>query len=277
MATILFWNINKQRLFEEIILLCNENEVDILILAEAKPDISDAEVLIALNSGRENVYIAPFNPSRRLSLFFRYPAESIGLVADEGGIAIRRISPPIGLDIILVALHLPSKLRMKEDDQKFQAVRVSELIQEAESKVGHARTIVIGDLNMNPFEVGVVSADGLHAVMTQTIARKGSRKVQGRNKPFFYNPMWGRMGDSSVGAPGTYYYPGSGYVSYFWNTFDQVLLRPDLLDFFSLNDLRVISKIGDKHLVTENGISAAYSDHLPIIVKLQIERMAQND
>jgi hypothetical protein len=132
MATILFWNINKKRLFEEIISLCNENAVDILILAEAKPDISDAEVLIALNSGRENVYIAPFNPSSRLSFFFRYPAESIELVADEGGIAIRRISPPIGLDILLVALHLPSKLHMTEDDQKFQAVRVSQLIQEAE-------------------------------------------------------------------------------------------------------------------------------------------------
>lgn len=277
MATILFWNINKKRLFKEITSLCNEHEVDILILAEAKPYISDAEVLIELNSGRENVYTAPFNPSPRLSFFLRYPAESIGLVSDEGGIAIRSISPPIGLDILLVALHLPSKLYMTEDDQKFQAVRVSQLIQEAESKVGHTRTLVIGDLNMNPFEAGIVGADGLHAVMTQSIARKLSRKVQGKERPFFYNPMWGRMGDSSVGAPGTYYYAGSSYVSYFWNTFDQVLLRPTLLDFFSQDDLRVISQIGDNNLMRKNGISSSYSDHLPIIVKLQIERMIQND
>jgi len=278
MATVLFWNINKKRLFKEIKSLCNENEVDILILAEAKPaNILDNEILIDLNSGRENVYIAPFNLSSRLSFFFRYPLESIEPVSDEKGIAIRRISPPIGLDILLVALHLSSKLHMTEDDQKFQAVRVSQLIQEAESKVGHTRTLVIGDLNMNPFEAGVVGADGLHAVMTQTIARKGSRKVQGKEKPFLYNPMWGRMGDSSVGAPGTYYYPGSSYVSYFWNTFDQVLLRPKLLDFFLQDDLRVISKIGDNNLMTESGISSSYSDHLPIIVKLQIERMTQHD
>jgi hypothetical protein len=277
MATILFWNINKKRLFKEITSLCNEHEVDILILAEAKPDISDTEVLIELNSGRENVYIAPFNPSPRLSFFFRYPAQSIGLVSDEGGIAIRSISPPIGVDILLVALHLPSKLHGSEYDPIFQSVRVSELIQEAESKVGHTRTLVIGDLNMNPFEAGVVGADGLHAVMTQTIARKRSRKVQGKERPFFYNPMWGRMGDLSVGAPGTYYYRSSQQVSYFWNTFDQVLLRPDLLDFFSQADLKVISKIGDNSLMTENGIYSSYSDHLPIIVKLQIERMTQND
>ncbi len=277
MATILFWNINKKRLFEEIISLCNEHEVDILILAEAKPDISDAEVLLKLNSDRENVYIAPLNLSPRLSFFFRYPAESIGLVADEGGIAIRRISPPIGLDILLVALHLPSKLHMTEDDQKFLAVRVSQLIQEAETKVGHTRTLVIGDLNMNPFEAGVVGADGLHAVMTQSIARKRSRTVLERDRPFFYNPMWGRMGDSSVGAPGTYYYRSSQQVSYFWNTFDQVLLRPVLLDFFSQDNLRVISKIGDNNLMTKNGISSSYSDHLPVIVTLHTERMTQND
>lgn len=56
-----------------------------------------------------------------------------------------------------------------------------------------------------------------------------------------------------------------------------MLLRPDLLDFFSQADLKVISKIGDNNLMTENGISYSYSDHLPIIVKLQVERMTQND
>ncbi|HEY9668989.1 MAG TPA: hypothetical protein V6C91_19420, partial [Coleofasciculaceae cyanobacterium] len=127
------------------------------------------------------------------------------------------------------------------------------------------------------FEVGIVGADGLHAVMTQTIARKYSRKVQGKERLFFYNPMWGRMGDFSAGAPGTYYYRSSQQVSYFWNTFDQVLLRPELLDFFSQADLKVISKVGDNNLMTENGISPSYSDHLPIIVKVQIERIIQND
>jgi hypothetical protein len=229
-----------------------------------------------LNSGRENVYIAPPNPSSYLSFFFKYPVEAIELVADQGRSAIRRIYPLIGLDILLVALHLPSKLRMKEVEQMSYAVEVSALIQEAESRVGHTRTVVIGDLNMNPFEAGLVSANGFHAVMTQTIARKRSRRVQGKDRQYFYNPMWGRMGDSSGGPPGTYYYAGS-YISYFWNTFDQVLLRPDLLDVFSPDDLRVISQIGDKSLLMDNGIVNSFSDHLPIIVTLQIERMYQNE
>jgi hypothetical protein len=56
-----------------------------------------------------------------------------------------------------------------------------------------------------------------------------------------------------------------------------VLLRPALLDFFSQDDLRVIFQIGDKDLITESGISSSYSDHLPIIVTIEIERMTQND
>ena len=276
MATFLFWNISRKRLIQELVELCHANEVDILILAEAKQVLSDNEVLQALNSGRDNKYIAPVNASQRLSFFFRYPDNSIIPLADEGGIAIRRISPPIGIDILLVALHLPSKLHGSDFDQIFQSVRVSELIRENEEKVKHTRTLVIGDLNMNPFEIGVVGADAFHAVMTQNIARKGNRIVDGKGRQFFYNPMWGRMGDSSDGPPGTYYYSSGRYAKYFWHTFDQVLLRPELLDYFSHDNLKVISQIGDKNLLTPNGISKSYSDHLPIILTLPIERTAKN-
>ncbi len=275
MATILFWNINQKPLIEEIVWLCHDRDVDILVLAES--NLLEVEVLLALNFGQRAMYLAPFNPSSRLVFFFRYPPESVSLVTDEGGVSIRRIAPSIGADFLLVAVHLSSKLRMTENDQKFQAARAAEAIQEAESRVGHTRTLVIGDFNMNPFEVGLVGADCFHAVMDRKIAQKQSRTVQGRDKLFFYNPMWGRMGDSSPGPSGTYFYRNSGYVSYFWNTFDQVLLRPALLDAFSQENLIVISEVGEKNLLTENGISKSSSDHLPIVLKLQLERMVVNE
>ncbi len=59
MTRFLFWNINKKRLIKEIVSLSHENEVDVLILAEAKPDISDNEIIIALNSGIENQCLIP--------------------------------------------------------------------------------------------------------------------------------------------------------------------------------------------------------------------------
>ena len=78
--------------------------------------------------------------------------------------------------------------------------------------------------------------------------------------------MWGRMGDTSVGPPGTYYYSRG----YFWNTFDQVLLRPALFEYFSNNQLQVIDKIAQKTLLTKNGkIDKKISDHLPIVITLE--------
>lgn len=274
MTTFLFWNINKKLLIKEIDNLCRIYDVDILILAES--NISDVKILSTINLDNERTYLALYNNlSRRIKFFFRYPPESIQPVADEGGyISIRRLSPPIGNDILIAGIHLASKLYMSEDDQKFQAARMAEVIREAEERVGHERTIVIGDLNMNPFEVGVVAADCFHAVMDKNIARKRSRTVQGKKKLFFYNPMWGKMGDTTPEPPGTYFYSNSSYVSYFWNTFDQVLLRPDLLDFFRYENLKIVHEIDGESLLTPNNeIANAYSDHLPIVIKLENERI----
>jgi hypothetical protein len=270
MTTTLFWNINKQNLLQEIVYLCHHHDVDVLILAESQ--ISDVDLLSSLNSSQVgNPYIALFNDLSRLSFFFRYPIESIYKVIDSGGVSIRQISLSPGLSLLLVGLHLPSKLHFTDSEQLVQAIRVSTIIQEAEAIVGHSKTLVMGDFNMNPFEPGLVAADGFHAVMDQKIARRGSRIVQGETKPFFYNPMWGLMGDSSPGASGTYYYNG-GHISFFWNTFDQVLLRPDLLDFFSQEGLQVISEVGDRRLQTENGLLRSASDHLPVLLRLNIDK-----
>jgi hypothetical protein len=128
--------------------------------------------------------------------------------------------------------------------------------------------MLVGDLNMNPFEAGVVGAHGLHAVMTRADARRVERSIQGVAYRFFYNPMWGHFGDRSAGPPGTYYLKASKPINYFWNIYDQVLLRPALLE--SLTSLEIVDSDGSNSLVTENGVpdSERGSDHLPILFRL---------
>lgn len=272
MATFLFWNLNGKLLQSQVATLCREHEVDIMILAESK--LSRAALLEALNERQASKFRTPFNPSTRLSFFIRYPARCLRPVHDDGGVAIRRLLPPIGPDILLVAVHLSSKLYYSDTDQTFRATRVVEAIQRAENKVGHTRTIVVGDFNMNPFESGVVGAGGFHAVMDRRIALRGGRTVQGKQHPFFYNPMWGRMGDSSTGPPGTYYRSASNPVNFFWNTLDQVLIRPDLLEFFSDTKLQVACDVAGQSLLSASGIpdTSFGSDHLPLVFEIDIER-----
>jgi len=167
-----------------------------------------------------------------------------------------------------------SKLHWDSDSQTQKCTVLARTISEGEQRVGHKRTLVVGDLNMNPFEPGVVGAAGLHGVMTRQIASRGARTVQGRSYEFFYNPMWGVFGDGSPGPPGTYYYDDSRHVNYSWNVFDQVLLRPELLHSFSNDQLQVLTRAGNTLLT--KGVDGVIdgrnaSDHLPVLFRLNLE------
>lgn len=264
MTTFLFWNLNKSPLKELVAKLAHQHEVDILVLAECT--VSIAELLTSLNEGRKNKYSFAASPSSRILVFSRFPHNSITPLVDSGGVSIRRVRLPIGPELLLVALHLSSKLYQEGRDQALTSTRIARYIKEAESYVGHSRTIVLGDLNMNPFEEGIVGAEAFHAVMDRTVAMKISRKVEGESRDFFYNPMWGRLGDRPPGPAGTYYRYSSQQINYFWNTYDQVLLRPELLSHFDDDDLEIVTMADALSLLDVNGIpdSNIASDHLPI-------------
>lgn len=270
---LLYWNINKKNLVDEIKSLSQEFDVDIIILAESP--ISDASFLNNLNIDRQRKFLLPLDLSDRLKIYTRFNREAVIPISDSGGVAIRQIMPPIGLNFILVAVHLQSKLHLAPVDHSLLSVRLSNAIADAESRIGHERTIVIGDFNMNPFEDGLVSADGLHAVMDRSTAMRRKRTVLGEKRNFFYNPMWSRLGDLSKGPPGTYHYSSSGQVCFFWNTFDQVLLRPSLLQYFSEENLKIITKFNGTSLLNYSGIpdKIRFSDHLPIFVRLKTEEV----
>lgn len=268
----LFWNINRKPLQDLLAVLVREHSIDILILAEC--EINDVTLLETLNENQSPKFGIALNyiPSQRIKIFTTLPRDSFQPLRDEGNAAFRRLRPPIGEEILLVAVHLSSKMHLSDAEQAFNATRLGRSIREVELELGHTKTLVVGDLNMNPFEHGLVAADAFHAVMTKDIALRNSRTVSGEEKMFFYNPMWGLFGDNSRGVAGTYYYGSGNQINYFWNIFDQVLLRPTLIPFFNEENLHVVSVVGDKSLLDERGFpcSSFASDHLPILFQLAI-------
>lgn len=60
-------------------------------------------------------------------------------------------------------------------------------------------------------------------------------------------------------------------MNYFWNTFDQVLIRPELMNGFEHHNLRIVTKAGGRTLVRPDGRPDAtnFSDHLPIVFELE--------
>lgn len=270
MMNFLFWNINRRPIQALVSGLAREHDVDVLILAEC--EIGIATLLQELNAGQASKFALTFSPSDRIRIFTRFPHRSISPILDVGGVSIRRLSAPIGLEIILVAVHLSSKLYQESGDQALTATRLARYIEKIETESGHARTLVVGDLNMNPFEAGVVGAEALHAVMDRQVALKISRIVEGEKRNFFYNPMWGGLGDRAPGPAGTYYRRGSQQINYFWNTYDQVLVRPELLPYFVEQKLEVLTSVEGIPLLDRNGTPNVTfaSDHLPIRFSLNV-------
>jgi endonuclease/exonuclease/phosphatase family protein len=274
---LLFWNVGGTAKVSDLAALVEQEKPEVVILAENPSSVT--ATVEALNAVASRSYHLTFNLSPRLQFFVAMPPDRFESLLDEGGVAARRLSPIIGDDIIIVAVHLPSKLHLTDNDQALLTTRLANSIEELEARVGHDRTVVIGDLNMNPFEQGVVSSEGLHAVMSRTIATRGGRVVMGRHRKFFYNPMWRFFGDADVDVRpgGTCYYASSAPIAYFWHVFDQVLLRPDLAERVRPGDVSIVKSIADRTLLNSAGVpDRKISDHLPIVTRIWLTEEANN-
>lgn len=267
--TVGFWNINKKKLDKLINDFVYLNQVDILILAES-PYEDSTELLKVLNQRESNFYYAPLINCEKLQFYvkFKPTLELFPLLSD-----LKRYSAHSVFDsITLIAVHFQSKVNWSNEDQAAHSLKLKHFIDSVEQQQGHKRTIVCGDFNMNPFEAGMVQSTGLHAVMERSIAMKSARMIDGELFDFFYNPMWSFLGDLGKGnVSGTLYYSPAKPISYHWNLFDQVLVRPSLILDFDDDELEILTCIGDANLLTQsNIIDKKYSDHLPIKFKIKI-------
>ena len=267
MANFLFWNMARKPLSEALARLAARHQIDVMLLAEC--ELAPKQILSALNRDTKNwQWAAPFLSlePQKISIFTRFDTKQLAPRLDSPRWTIRELRWPGLPPIVVAGVHLPSKWNVSDESQAFYCVELAGDIRAVEAQVGHGRTLVVGDFNMNPFEQGMLAANGLHGEASRRVAAGGSRKVEGHSYPFFYNPMWNFFGDAGRGPGGTYFWRNAQLVRLGWNIFDQVLLRPDLLPFFDTARLEILSGDGEISFLTRAGTptTRAGSDHLPI-------------
>jgi hypothetical protein len=238
MLTFLFWNMGGEgpkrtsqevaaqnareaRLLGVVRNLAEIRNVDLVILAECPVGATRVHAELNRNTTRpkdERFREADADSScEKVLIFPRFPARFL-LRRSEGLRFTGRLLkfPDPRPSLVLFAVHFPSKMHKSDPSQTLAAPGFARTVRELEGKVKHDRTIVVGDLNMNPFEDGIVGAEGFNATMSRLVAEKERRRVDGENYPFFYNPMWSHFGDSTHAdhpptspahePPGTCYY-----------------------------------------------------------------------
>lgn len=267
----MFWNIRESPNHGNIAQLTVDHDLDILILAEARSQISG--LLTALNPvGSADFHEIESLGCEQITIFARFPAQFAQLCYETPRVTVQHFSPPGIESFLLVGVHMHSKLWADEKDQAGQCEDLAQDVADVEDKIGHTRTILVGDLNQNPFEEGMISAKALHAVMSADIAKRESREFNRKRYRMFYNPMWGKFGDTTSGPPGTYFHSSSKKCETFWHILDQVLIRPELMSRFQHQSLQVLAQHSMGSLLNRNGrpARAVASDHLPLLFEVSM-------
>jgi endonuclease/exonuclease/phosphatase family metal-dependent hydrolase len=262
----LFWNLNRKPLAGLIADLAEEHLIDLIILAEC--EIDPPTMLRTLNRTSSRFHLTT-GLCTHITIYSGFPSRYIQATYESERVSIRTLELPAREPVLLAAVHLPSKLHWTGESQAFECTELARQIDLEEQKAAHRRTVLVGDFNVNPFEAGM--AGGLHSVMSRQVAFRGARTVQGREYPFFYNPMWSHFGDASSHTAGSYYYDAGEHVNHYWNMFDQVLLRPELASRFDSAQLSILKAVGALSLVRPDGRpdQQVGSDHLPLLFEVE--------
>ena len=263
-VTIMFWNLKKNKdtlpLVAGALSIYN---VDICVLAEFPEDLSP---IVKIRSGYK--IFRTFAKKSKVCYIYNHRI-TLNVIKETQRWSMLGVKTDRNNEFLLVGCHLIDPIFPSVMQRYEKAKNLSEEIRKYESDLSTNNTIVIGDLNMNPFDDGISGVLGLNAVMDLNIAKRTVRRYESEDYPYFYNPMWYFMGHPQH-ANGTIYYNKQDNPLY-WHMFDQVLLRPALAVGFNHNNLAIITTIGSTSLLDSQGvIDNKYSDHLPICITLPL-------
>ncbi|MEY8337151.1 hypothetical protein AALB16_03845 [Lachnospiraceae bacterium 62-35] len=272
MIKCLFWNLNKKNLVSELVTMVLENNIDILIGVEAE-NLDISYFLTKLGQHNKIFHKKEVLPKEKGIILLADKVMEILVYQEEKYFTVYKVHDR-GKNRLLVVTHLTSAMFSSETARNQRANDLAKTIEKIEEfcnaeaeKEGKERysTIIVGDFNLHPFSAGMIGMHGFNAVMDPNRALKRSRILNGNKIKFYYNPMWHLMGKQGK-ALGTYYFEADqDDNSFYWYTFDQVLIRPELINDFIWEEFEIIDHIAKNSLIKDNKIySTRYSDHLPV-------------
>lgn len=249
-----FWNVKGEGARLEGLARCMAP--DVMIGGECRePD----ETLARLGTDWRRVDLAG---RTRLTVFYRRTLELTPIASTSHGEVMRVVTD--NDELLVGAVHFRSRMHATQRKiSSLDAASIRAEILRAEERLRHRNTVLIGDFNLDPFDWGLSDRGIFWGTMERRLAQRLCN-----NDGVFYNPMWSRLGDGSRGPPGTFYYSNDADGDYSFHTFDQVLIRPELVPRFRHRNLKVLTRLDGEDLVNVNWIPQG-SDHLPLLLELE--------
>lgn len=260
----LFWNTHKNQNINRILCsLIVEYNINIVILAEYESNSEELIRILSQNGTLVHQYVVI--GCDRIKLFGTLSMEDVEPSRANSYCTMQKIKD----ELLLCAVHMPSKLRITPRTQDGVFSNVIHEIEIAEEECDIANTIIVGDFNQNPYEGGCLGAQGFHGIPIADETKRLKRKIFDVDYKMFYNPMWNLLGDFNF-PPGTYYYNTGEEINEFWHIFDQVLIRPSLRERFIDESLKIVTEPSSFNLMNKRKHpNKDISDHLPIVFEIK--------
>ena len=147
---ILFWNVAKQNVEDRIARIATKFGAQIIVLAES--EMMPHRLTHALRNGSGETFKYLNTQCKRLAIATSINPRFIEFRFEADRYSIFELKLPLTKSYLVAAAHGPSKLYWKQEDQAHFVRSLSASVRDVEKGVGHSRTIVIGDFNLDPFE-----------------------------------------------------------------------------------------------------------------------------
>lgn len=198
--------------------------------------------------------------------------KTINVLHEDNRYAIFKIGMATGI-LLIAAIHNVSKMSGGTFDQLNVLQRICSDLTEQETKFQSKNSIMVGDFNINPFEETSVSPNSLFAIPYKEELKNTTAVRQGIVREKFFNPSWKFL--SNQKAPyASYYYNSSKSDNYYWNMFDQVIVRPRLINAFNMDSFSIITESETCQLMLNGKPNKNnFSDHLPIFFNIKEEKI----
>lgn len=194
-ANFLFWNIHRNEekaSHKDMVLILADlavaHDLDAIFLAEAKT--LDIESLENHLTERTETKFANIGVNCKKIVVLARKSIQLTPVADTGRMSCLHWHHADNAKVLIAVAHLPDKLHNNNEDIKEQTGEWIGLINEKEEEEKSYRTILVGDLNLNPFDTPLTDAPHFNAVSCRRIAAKNERQYKNKKYRYFYNPMW---------------------------------------------------------------------------------------
>lgn len=260
---IFFWNLKRKCLADLIQSALQQNDVDLAAFAEVNQ--TDYQKLIELFDGQYRpVETIDGNEKTKLLVKSSICSQHASAVIKNLTCTLMLDGVPVNISIV----HLPDK---RNDPHGYRRERIiKELVIELNTTKGAypgSFNMLLGDFNCNPFDPEMIKIDSLNSTFFKEVAQRLKvRDSYGLSYPVMYNPALEFLSESNSNQ-GSFYW-GSGDCTYYWHSLDQIVVDWQLAD--CIIDCRYLRQIGDTKLIVNSKLCSKYSDHLPLLVTMEM-------